>query len=174
MTSDRVLIGRVIKPHGIRGEVAVDVLTDFPERLAPGSRIWLRGELAEIEASRPHQGRLLVKFADVADRNAAELLRRAELTAEPIDAEELDTYLVSELIGMAVRLDDGTAAGRDLGTVSAVIDLPDAAAYDLLEVRRSDGSTWLLPAVDEYVEVDEDADGNDYLVVVDPPDGLLE
>mgnify|MGYP002738602396 CR=1 FL=1 len=63
---------------------------------------------------------------------------------------------------------------RHLGVVSALIELPDAAGYDLLEVRREDGSTWLLPAVDDYVQVHEDDDGALRLVIVDPPAGLID
>jgi 16S rRNA processing protein RimM len=63
--------------------------------------------------------------------------------------------------------------GGDLGVVSALIELPEAAGYDLLEVTRRDGGTWLLPASPDLVEVVAD-DGAERLVVVDPPEGLIE
>ena len=123
-----------------------------------------------VATSRMHQGRVLVRFEGIEDRTGAERLRALELRAEVTTPETEDTYLMSELVGMSVRDDDGA----DLGRVRAAIELPAAAEYDLLEVERADGSTWLLPAVGEYVEVEDDADGVEFLVLRDPPEGLLE
>lgn len=166
---ERVVIGRVVKPHGIRGEVAVEVLSDVPGRLDPGVEVVLAGRPVTIATSRPHQGRMLVRFEHVPDRTAAELLRGATIEAEPIDLDDTETYFVHELVGLPVLLDDE----RDLGIVAALIELPDSAGYDLLEVRRGDGTRWLLPAVDDYVEVRDDDTGL-RLVVTDPPAGLLD
>ncbi|MDP9023687.1 MAG: ribosome maturation factor RimM, partial [Actinomycetota bacterium] len=124
--SDRVAVGRIVKPHGIRGEVVVALLTDRPERLGPGERLHGAGRTFTVVRSRPHQGRLLVTFEDVADRSAAERVRGTVLEAERGGDREDDTYLASELVGMAV-VDD---RGRDLGTVDALIELPAAAEYD--------------------------------------------
>lgn len=168
--TDRVLVGRVVKPHGIRGEVVVVPLSDVPGRLDAGTVVSARDRDWTVDASRWHQGRLLVRFAGVPDRNAAELLRGMELEAEAVDLSGSETYFAHELVGMAVVGEDG----RDLGTVRELIELPAAAGYDLLEVERADGRRWLLPAVDEYVEVREDADGTERLVLVDPPEGLVE
>jgi 16S rRNA processing protein RimM len=165
-----VVVGRVVKAHGLRGEVAVEVLSDVPGRLDAGVTVRLGGEPVTIVASRPHQGRLLVTFDGVPDRTAAERLRGRALEAERIDLDGTDAYFVHELVGMPVR----DADGRDLGTVQAAVELPEAAGYDLLEVARDDGGTWLLPAVDEYVEVVAEPDGGEALVVSDPPAGLLD
>jgi 16S rRNA processing protein RimM len=165
-----VVVGRVVKAHGIRGEVSCELLTDVPGRLDAGTRIRLGDEPTTIASSRPHQGRLLVRFEGVTDRTAAELLRGLEISAEPLDAADQDVYFVHELIGMRVR----DAEGGELGRVRSMVELPDAAAYDLLEVEREDGGRWLLPAVDDYVEIDVDEDGTEHLVVVDPPEGLLD
>jgi 16S rRNA processing protein RimM len=167
--TERVTIGRIVKPHGIRGEVVVLVLTDVPDRFAPGTEVELDGRSVTVASSRAHQGRLLVRFEGVTDRSAAELLRGGELRGEPTDPDELDTYLVSELVGAHVEAADGAS----LGTVSALIELPPAAGYDLLEVTRDDGRTWLLPAADELVEAVEDEDGL-RLVLVDAPEGLVD
>lgn len=168
---DRVTVGRIVKPHGIRGEVVVDLTTDRPERFAPGQVIHGDGDTFTVMASRPHKGRLLVAFEDVEDRNAAELLRGVELSADALDTEDEDTYLASELVGMEVVHHDG----RSLGTVTAMIELPPAVEYDLLEVTRDDGSEWLLPAVSEYVAADVDDDGRGFLVVTeDAPAGLVD
>lgn len=170
MAADLVTIGRVVRAHGIRGEVSVEVLSDVPGRLDAGAAVLVGGSATTVVSSRPHQGRLLVRFAGVDDRTGAELLRGRVVEAEPVDLGDSDTYFVHELVGMAVEAADG----RHLGEVTALIELPDAAGYDLLEVSRSDGSTWLLPAVDDYVEVAEGDDGSPLLVVVDPPQGLLD
>jgi 16S rRNA processing protein RimM len=167
-----VTIGRVVKAHGIRGELVVDVLSDVPGRLEPGTEVLLDGRPVTITGSRPHQGRLLVRVEGVADRTAAELLRGRVFEAEAADVSDSDTYFAHELVGMPVV----DAAGGPLGTVSALIELPDVAGYDLLEVARRDGSTWLLPAVDDYVEVEDDPGtvGGQRLAVIDPPAGLLD
>lgn len=170
MSDELVAIGRVVKAHGIRGEVAVHVLSDVPGRFDPGAAVHLEGRSATIETSRPHQGRMLVRFAGVTDRNAAERLRGQLIEAPPADVSDSETYYAHELIDMAVVAEDGAV----LGTVSALIELPGAAGYDLLEVMRADGSTWLLPAAEEFVEVDAADDGAERLRLVDPPAGLLD
>jgi 16S rRNA processing protein RimM len=168
---EQVQVGRIVKPHGIRGEVAVDVTSDVAGRFAPGDVIASAdGRTFTIDSSRPHQGRLLVKFAEVADRNGAELLRGVTLVAEPADVSGDEYFYAHELIDMLVIHEDG----RFLGFVKDLVELPAAAGYDLLEVAREDGSTWLLPATDDYVEVHTDADGEDLLVLVDPPEGLVD
>ncbi len=170
MTPELVTIGRIVKPHGIHGEVAVDVLSDVPGRFDAGTEVHVGGRAATIASSRPHQGRMLLRFDHVTDRTSAELLRGRELTAPPVDLGDSDTFYVHELVGLPVR-DDGD---RLLGTVDALIELPSAAGYDLLEVAREDGTTWLLPAVDDLVEVEEDGAGSLLLRVRDLPDGLLD
>jgi 16S rRNA processing protein RimM len=166
---DRVLVGRVVKPHGLRGEVAVDVLSDVPDRLAAGVPVTVGERRTTIVSSRPHQGRLLLVFDGIPDRTAAEELRGARVLADPVDRDELDVYLADELLGLPVR----DERGAPLGQVVAFVELPPAAGYDLLEVER-DGESWLLPATDDYVEVDEDDDGRPVaLVVTGAPAGLV-
>jgi 16S rRNA processing protein RimM len=168
--TEQVVIGRILKAHGIRGEVVVDVLSEVPGRFDAGATVLLDGRPTRIASSRPHQGRLLVRLEGVEDRNAAELLRGRTLEGEPGDLSASDSYFVHELVGMAVV----TVDGDHLGDVSGHIELPRAAGYDLLEVTRDDGSTWLLPASDDLVEVGELPDGTELLVVVDPPEGLID
>lgn len=170
MAGGSVVIGRVVKAHGIRGEVSVHVLSDVDGRFDAGSEVDLGGVPTVIASSRPHQGRLLVRFEGVADRSAAELLRGRTIEGPAADVSDSDSYYVHELIGMPVV----TVDGDHLGDVTEHVELPDAAGYDLLEVTRGDGSTWLLPAVDDYVDVGELPDGSEVLVVVDPPEGLVD
>lgn len=168
-TADQVLVGRIVKPHGIRGEVAIDVRSDRPGRFEKDVVFETGKRTLTVETSRAHQGRVLVKFAEVPDRNAAELLRGVELFADADDVSESEHYYAHEIVGMLVIHEDG----RFLGFVQDLVELPDTAGYDLLEVAREDGTTWLLPTAD-YVEVHEDADGEEVLVLVDPPPGLVD
>ena len=149
-------VGRVVKPHGIRGEVVVDLVSNRPEqRLAEGSVLESDRGALEVLASRPHQGRWIVAFAGVADRNGAEALRGAVLSAEALD--EDGALWVHELMGAQV-VDTG---GRPLGTVEAVEANP---ASDLLVLAGGH----LVPLV--FV-VERRVDGT---VVVDPPPGLFD
>ncbi len=166
--TDRVTIGRVIKAHGIRGEVVVDPLTDLPDRFDVGVELVVADDPTRVRTSRPHQGRLLIAFEGITDRSAAERLRGAAIEADPVDVAEHEHYFVHELIDRPVVDEDDRALGR----VVALVELPTAAGYDLLEVVADDGRVWLLPAVDDYVEVEEDDQGL-RLRVVDPPEGLI-
>jgi 16S rRNA processing protein RimM len=148
-------VGRIVKPHGLRGEVAVDVVTNRPEqRFAPGSVLQSERGPLEVVSSRPHQGRWLVTFAGVEDRAGAEGLRGLLLRGEPM-AEE-GALWVHELIGAEVV----DRAGRRHGVVQAVEANP---ASDLLVLPGER----LVP----LVFVVEQRPG---LVVIDPPEGLFD
>jgi len=125
-------VGRIVKPHGLRGAVVVSLVTNRAERVAPGSVLVGIGDdgvhqRLEIERSSPHQGRHLVAFAGVATIEAAEDLRGVVLFAEPLGPED-DAYFVHELIGAEVVDQHGIARGR----VTAVEANP---ASDLLVVE---------------------------------------
>jgi 16S rRNA processing protein RimM len=149
-------VGRIVKAHGIRGEVIVDLVSNRPDlRLAPGSVLSSdRGDL-EVLTSTPHQGRWIVAFRGVEDRNAAETYRNVVLSAEPIEGDD-DTLWVHELIGAEVV----DLAGRSYGPVQAVESNP---ASDLL-VLSGDR---LVPLV--FVKMKLPG-----RVVIDPPAGLLD
>ncbi len=145
----------VVKPHGIRGDVIVEMFTNRPEtRVAPGSVLLTdRGPL-EVVSSRPHQGRWIVVFSGVVGRDAAEALRATTLSAEAL-AEE-GTLWVHELIAAEVV----DLAGHSHGPVLAVEANP---ASDLLVLAEG-----LVPLT--FV-VERRPDGT---VVIDPPAGLFE
>ena len=119
-------VGRIVKAHGIRGEVIVELVSNRPDlRLAPGSVLSSsRGDL-EVLTSTPHQNRWIVAFRGVEDRNTAETYRDTVLTAEPVEGED-DTLWVHELIGSEVF----DLNGRSYGPVEAVEANP---ASDLLD-----------------------------------------
>ncbi|MDQ1396476.1 MAG: rRNA processing protein RimM [Acidimicrobiaceae bacterium] len=147
-------VGRIVKPHGIKGEVIVDLITDRSERVAAGSVLQsTRGPMAILQSS-PHLGRWIVAFEGVLDRTAAEGLRGLVLSAEPIaDAE---TLWIHELIGCAVVDTAGAALG-------AVVSVEANPASDLLVL---DGGA-LIPL--HFVVSHEPG-----RVTVDPPDGLFD
>ena len=148
-------VGRVVKPHGLKGDVIVDMVSNRPEqRLAPGGVLsTAQGDL-EVVSARPHQGRWIVVFAGYGDRDGAESLRGRSLLAEPLDEE--GALWVHELIGAEVV----DLSGRSYGPVEAV---EANAASDLLVLADQQ----LVP----LTFVVEHAGGR---VVIDPPDGLLE
>lgn len=116
-------IGRVVKPHGLTGELVVELWTNVSGRLSPGSRLLTdRAELV-VEAARQHQGRWLVRFAGVADRDTAEALRDLVLRAPAVEADGV--LWVHQLVGSQAF----SAGGEHLGRVVAVEANP---ASDLL------------------------------------------
>lgn len=166
-----LVVGRVVKAHGITGELVVEVRTDDPdERFAPGNRLRLkpaRGDGARdvvIEAARPHGGRLLVRLPGVADRTAADALRGQLFVVQatelpPID--DPDEFYDHQLEGLAVR----TVGGTSVGTVAEVLH---TAAGELLSVRTEDGAEVLIPFVTAIVPRVSLAEG---IVEIDPPKG---
>ena len=169
--ADRVLIARIGAAHGIKGEVRVKAFTGTPADIAAyGPLEAPDGRLFEVETLRPAAGKspemLVVRFAGVADRNAAEALNGIELSIprQRLPAAEDDEFYYADLIGLSAE----TVDGRSLGTV---IGVQNYGAGDLLEVAPSRGDTILVPftrAVVPRVDIEEGR------VVVDPPEGLLE
>jgi 16S rRNA processing protein RimM len=147
-------VGRVTRPHGLGGEVVVDLTTDRVERLAPGTVLSSDAGDLTVVAARPHQRRWIVAFEGHASREAVERLRGLALRAEPLDDPE--AMWVHDLVGSEVVTVEGEVAGRCV----AVVANP---ASDLLEL---DGGA-LVPVV----FVVEHTPGR---VVIDPPEGLLE
>lgn len=167
-----VMVGRVAKAHGIRGEVTVELRTDSPEErfregtvLTSRSRDGSVGELTVV-AVRPHSGRLLVTFEQIHSREDAEAARGVLLLADTADlppSEDPDEFYDHELEGLRAELADGTA----VGTVQEIVHAPGG---ELLSLEH-DGRTVLVPFVREIVPVVDVADGR---VVLDPPEGLLD
>jgi 16S rRNA processing protein RimM len=159
-----VVVGRIGRAHGIRGELSVDPRTDFPQlRFAVGSRLHTDAGTLTVQAARPHGARWLLTFSDVADRTAAERLTGTVLSAEVPDDESLegDEYFDRQLIGLDVE-----SAGEVIGTVAAVLH---GAAQDTLEIH-TDGRRVLVPFVAALVEVNLSANR---VIVTDRP-GLLD
>lgn len=152
----RLEIGRIGKAHGLRGEVSVTATTNRLERFQAGSVLYSGSRRLVVTSARPHQTRWLVHFEDVSDRSAAETLRGAVLTGDPLGPLPEGEVWVHELVDAFVS----DRSGHELGRVVAVHANP---AHDLLELE----SGALIPIV--FVVSSEPG-----RVVVDPPPGLLE
>lgn len=166
----QVRIGRIGRPHGVRGEVTVKVHTDDPAaRFAAGAELLTdppeRGPLTVVGARRSGPV-MVVAFVDVGDRTAAESLRGTTLLldeAELPPPTEEDEYYDHQLVGLTVR----NRAGTVLGAVADVLHPP---ASPVLVVDRPDGSQELVPFVAVIVPEIDLAAG---FAVVDPPDGMF-
>jgi 16S rRNA processing protein RimM len=163
----RVTVGRIGRAHGIRGDVTIDVRTDEPERrFARGAVVTTNGRALTVTDSRWHSGRLLVTFAEVPDRTAAEQLRGMVLEAD-IDPDERpdedDAYYDRQLVGLDAQTTDGVL----IGTVASVVHHDE---QDTL-IIRADGREIMVPFVAAIVPtVDLDAG---HVVIADLP-GLLD
>jgi 16S rRNA processing protein RimM len=168
-----LVVGRVVKAHGITGEVVVEIRTDDPQtRFAPGTA--LRGRAAKggperryvVDSARAHGGRLLVRLDGVADRTAAEALRGMVFVVDSADLppiEDPDEFYDHQLEGLQVV----TTAGHKVGTVGEVLH---TAAGELLAVRAEQGEV-LVPFVSAIVTSVSLAEQT---IEIDPPEGLLE
>jgi len=166
-TSD-VVVARIGKPHGLKGEVTVRVHTDAPDdRFVLGTTFVTdpasNGPLT-LRTHRVHNGIHLLSFEQAADRTAAEALRGTRLLVSADDTEEDDAWYAEDLVGLDVVDPDG----HQLGTV---VELHDRPVQDLLEVRLTNGRTGYVPFVEQIVPVVDVEAGH---VVVDAPPGLFD
>ena len=169
----RLIVARIGRAHGIRGEVSIESRTDSPdERFQPGAVLHSTGQgrsdvpaQLTVRTVRDHNGTLLLTFEQIEDRSAAETLRNVLLEADvPEHAGENDAWYDHELVGLAAI----SPAGEPLGTVAAV---QKGGAQDLLVVTRPDGQRRLVPFVTAIVPTVDVLAGH---VVLDAPAGLLE
>lgn len=146
--------GAVLRPHGIRGEVIVDLLRDLLEHVTEGFAFRVTSRAGqesrrEVERVREHQGRLIVKFKGCETRDDAEGLRACVvwMTREQIGPLEPGRWFVQDIVGIAVFTDEG----EHLGELTEVMCMPANDVY----VVRGDGRELLLPATEEVIrEVD--------------------
>ncbi|GAA4855750.1 MULTISPECIES: ribosome maturation factor RimM [Saccharopolyspora] len=171
---ETLAVGRVVKPHGVQGELVVEVRTDSPElRFVPGAVLGVRrrgggrpGESLTVESTRPHAGRLLLRAEGVVGREAAEDLRGVLLTVgvdELGPTDDPEEFHDHQLEGLRVV----DTAGQERGVVREVVHTP---AGELLAVR-TDGGEVLVPFVLDIVPEVDVAAGR---LVVDPPEGLFD
>lgn len=167
----QLVVGRIGRAHGIKGEVTVEVRTDEPElRLGPGAVLATDpagvGPLT-IETGRVHSGRLLLRFAGVKDRTGAEALRNTLLIAE-VDPEDVPEDPEEFYDHQLMDLDVVTVDGVEIGRITEISHLP---SQDLFIVERPDGSEVMIPFVAEIVpEIDLEAQR----AIIAPPPGLID
>jgi 16S rRNA processing protein RimM len=167
----QLVIGRILRPHGVRGEVVVDLHTDSPaERFAVGSVLATDPAAAgplTISELRPHQGRLLIMFDGYADRDVADRLRGVYLVVESdtvADLDDPDEFHDFQLVGLRAETPDGELVGE-------VLRVEHAPASDLLVLRLADGRQGLVPFVRAIVPEVDVPGGR---VVMTPPEGLFD
>jgi 16S rRNA processing protein RimM len=143
-------VGQIIRPHGLRGEVVVNLVTNRSDRLDPGSKLHTKvtgqrrvPDVLEVVASRPFQARHLVVFGGVSSREDADLLRGVTLLAEP--SSDDDALYVHELIGKHVvdqtGVDRGAVSAVEANPASDLLVLPGGALVPLRFVVRADERT---------------------------------
>ena len=172
-----VVVGRIGRPHGVKGAATIEVRTDEPDkRFAVGARLLTDSGLDLTVASATwHSGRLLVTFEGYDDRTAVEQLRNALVSVDrpaderPEDPEEFyEEFYDSDLEGCEVVL-DGSAA--DAGVIGVVREVSHLSGQDLLVVATPDEREVLIPFVSAFVpQIDVSAKR----IVITPPEGLLE
>ncbi len=163
-----LVVGKILRPHGIRGELRMEIMTDYPERLVPGRMVYLGEEHRpfEIEAVRQHQGLLLLKLKRCNDRTMAEGFQNALVYVRLTDAVPLEEgeYYHFQLIGMRVE----TEGGEYLGEIAEVLDAQ--GANDVYVVQGPRGEL-LIPGIREVVRVLDVAARR---MVIFPMPGLLD
>jgi len=166
---ETLVVGRIGRPNGLRGEISVSVRTDVPEeRFAVGTEFTVAaGRRLRVAGSRWHSGTLLLSFDGVADRDSAAELTGTTLTVDvsalqPLD--DPDEFHDHELVGLRAELADGSMVGE----VREVLHGPGG---ELLVVSREAKADALIPFVHQIVPTVDLAGGR---IVLTPPEGLLE
>lgn len=167
-----LLLGEIVRPHGVRGELKMRVLTDYPERIAQLNAVYLatdsnakRPARYTVSGLRMHQDDALLTLKQVEDRNQAELLRGMYVMVDVRDAVPLadDEVYLYQLIGMKVRTVDGESLGE-------ITDVLETGANDVYIVQGEAYGEVLIPVTDETI-VETDTDSG--VVTVKLPEGLL-
>ncbi len=159
------MVAEIIRPHGVRGDLKVRVVSDDPDRLAGLATIWVDAQPHTIEAARPHQGHYLVRLAGVTTATLAEPFRgkTLDIPLEQAAPLEPDAYYHWQIRGLSVV----TASGQHLGQVEEILE---TGANDVLVVTGGP-KRYLIPTIAQVIlDVDLDAGR----ILVEPMDGLLD
>lgn len=145
-------VGHISGVHGLRGEVKVELYTDFPDRFSPGVVLFAGNHLEELTVrhARPHKGQMLLAFADIEDRDAADELRGQWLFVDEKNAVALedDSYWIHDILGMTVFAEDGEL----LGVIQDVLFTGANEVYVVQRTLDADGvEELLLPAITDVV-----------------------
>lgn len=164
MEPESVVVGRVVAPWGVKGEMKVEVMTDFPDRFSPHEYVYIEGRRRAIEKSRWHKGKVILKLAGVDTVEVVEGLRGQFLEVPRAQAHPLseDEYYHFQVVGLEVRTTDG----RFLGRVASVLTTGNNDVY----VVAGEGGEVLVPAIDDVVKSVDLERGR---ITVDAIEGLL-
>ena len=160
-----LIVGYILAPWGIKGEVKVEVATDFPERFAPRKVVYLNTRPLEIECCHPHKQHLVVKLATIDSIEAAEKLRGQALTIPSSELYPLPEgqYYTFQLIGIKVLTTDGEHLGQ-------IVDIMTTGSNDVYIVEGKRGEI-LIPAIEDVVKSIDLAKGK---MVIEAIKGLLD
>jgi len=163
------LIGKIVKPQGIKGEVKIAIISSFPDRFLKLKTVYLEmpePKLFSIQTVRVKKMVAFIKFAEINSREDAELFRNKELFIPDSDLYELDadSFYLHQLVGLDVFVLDGPR----IGVLKSVESYP---ANDVFFVEAPDGSEILLPAIKDVINKVDVAGGK---IVINQMDGLLE
>jgi 16S rRNA processing protein RimM len=166
---DLLLIGKIMVPFGVRGQVKMFAITSYPEHLQRVKTVYVGNDYTPhaLQKAAIHKGaEMIVTLGGVTTREAAEALRGQEVFMRDSDALPLesDEYFLHDLPGLRVR----TADGAEIGTVREVLDNP---ANEVLVVKRVEGGDVLIPMIKDVVQQLDIAGGE---IVINPLPGLLE
>lgn len=171
-------VGLLTSPHGLRGDIKVELHTDFPERFVPGLDLYLGEQLEKvtIQSARPHQGQILLQFQGLESREDAETLRGLWAFIPDDEAVELeeDTYFIHDIIGLSVQTTDGQL----LGTVEDILFTGANEVYIVKtpaqvseEASDKPSKEILLPAIADVVKEVDLAQG---ILLVELLPGLID
>jgi 16S rRNA processing protein RimM len=139
-----LVVGRVVRPHGVRGAVLVEPVSKLIDSLEPGNEVFLGDENTQVKllSSRYHQNRLMISLSGINDRTQAETLRGMELKIRFMQAAPLeeDEYYYWQIIGLEAVLESGESLGK-------VAEIIETGANDVYVVRDEQGGEILLPAI---------------------------
>lgn len=158
--SEPLKVGRIVASHGLKGQVKVQLLTDFAQRLAKGSRLRLKDDWVTVEASQFQNDRLLMKLSGVTNIDEAKALQWEYLYSASDEKPELedDEFFVEDLVGLKVVTHDGV----ELGTVKEVLAYP---AQDILVIGEL-----MIPFAEQFVK---DVDFDSETITVELIPGML-
>lgn len=146
MSQELIAIGKIVAPHGVRGDVRVIPLTDFPERFFRMKEVLVNGKLLPIEAAKWHKQFLLLKFRGLDDRNAVDALRGQllEVARENVVPLTDGNFYVFDILGMEVYSDDGSQLG-------VITDVIETGSNDVYVVEKAERRQLLVPALKSIV-----------------------
>lgn len=159
-----IVVGRVISQRGVRGEVKVEVLTDFPDRFEPGKTVYTDGQPLTIRESRPQKNHLLIKFDTIDDVEEARQLRGKALEIPENEIHELPEgeYYRFQIVGLEVWSSQGEPVGR-------ITDILPTGSNDVYIVQSPQGEV-LIPSINEVIK---SIDLNSGRMIIEIIDGLF-